>query len=112
MAYFEGLRLVFNSIILITAFRRLPEFQGFRGKQYPGQLPPRPPIIQPRRMKLPPTFAEEWKNIGSKRSEFLDMGLPIIPTKKRPGVKTILVKPADVNQRLGYLDRSVLSNPF
>ena len=102
---------MFNTIILITAFRRLPEFQGFRGKQYPGQLPPRPLIVQPRRMKLPPTFGDEWKNIGSKRSEFLDLGLPIIPSKKRPGVRTILVKPADETRKLHYFDRSVQSSP-
>ena len=87
---------MFNTIILIIALRRLPEFQGFKGKRIPGQLPPRPPSIQPRRMKLPPTFADEWKNIGSKRSEFLDLGMPV-PARKRPRVKTILVKPADDN---------------
>ena len=85
---------MFNTVILITALRRLPEFQGFKGKRYPGQLPPRPPPIQPRRMKLPPTFADEWKNIGSRRSEFLDLGLPV-PAQKRPRVRTVLVKPAD-----------------
>ena len=32
--------------------------------------------VEPRRMKLPPTFAQEWKNIGSRRTEFLDLGMP------------------------------------
>jgi len=34
--------------------------------------------VEPRRMKLPPTFAqdEEWRNIGSRRTEFLDLGMP------------------------------------
>ena len=35
---FSGSRLVFNIFILITASRRLPEFRGYKGKTYPGQL--------------------------------------------------------------------------
>ena len=35
---FSVSRLVFNVYILIKASRRLLEFQGYKGKRYPGQL--------------------------------------------------------------------------
>ena len=48
-----------------------------------GCLPPRPQEIVPRRMELPADFPDEYKKIGSKRSKFLDLGLPIpIPIPK------------------------------
>ena len=54
-----GLRLVFNLVILVVAGRRLPEFRGYRGRRFPGQQPPAPPRIAPRRLQLPPTFAQD-----------------------------------------------------
>ena len=54
-----GLRLVFNMIILVVAGRRLPEFSGYRGRRFPGQQPPAPPRIAPRRLQLPPTFTQD-----------------------------------------------------
>ena len=79
----SGLRLLFNIIILSTAIKKLPEFSGYKGRRYPGQLPPPPPVIQPRRMELPPNFVEEWKNIGSRRTEFLDLGFPRFQKQKK-----------------------------
>ena len=72
---------MFNIIIYWTASSRLPEFEGFRGKTFPGQPRPRAPILEPRRSRLPPSFASEWKNIGSKRSKFEDLGLPVPPKR-------------------------------
>ena len=65
-------------IILSHASRRLPELSGYRGRRFPGQPPPAPPRIAPRRLQLPPTFAEdeEWRRIGSRRSEVLHLGMP------------------------------------
>ena len=72
---------MFNIIIYWTASSRLPEFEGFRGKTFPGQPQPRPPILEPKRSRLPLSFASEWKNIGSKRSKFDDLGLPVPPKR-------------------------------
>ena len=33
----SGLRLLFNMVILDTAAARLPEFNGYKGRRYPGQ---------------------------------------------------------------------------
>ena len=84
-----GLRLVFNIIILVVAGRRLPEFRGYRGRRFPGQQPPAPPRIAPRRLQLPPTFAqdEEWRRIGSRRNKFLDLGRPSFGIPRRISVK-------------------------
>ena len=84
-----GLRLVFNVIIFISASRRLLEFRGYRGRRYPGQLPPPPPTIRPRRLVCSQA-GDEWKKIGSRRTEFLDLGL-LIPRKQ--ATKTIFVAP-------------------
>ena len=101
-------------VILSTASRRLAEFHGYKGRRYPGQynkqtvlieyiiihckckhnttgqLPPAPPRIQPRRLELPPTFAqdEEWRRIGARRSEFLHLGMPRFEAPRRIVVKT------------------------
>ena len=83
---FAVLRFLFNIIILLTALRRLPELRGYRGRRYPGQLPPSKPTIQPRRLNLPPDW--QWQNIGSRRTKFLDLGMP---TFGRP--RKIIVKP-------------------
>ena len=80
-----GVRLVGNLIIYLAATWNWPEFTGLRGRRFPGQEEPRTPDIQPRRIKLPPTFASEWRNIGSKNKAFLDLGLPRFgPQKKFP----------------------------
>ena len=50
---------MFNLVILVVAGRRLPEFRGYRGRRFPGQQPPAPPRIAPRRLQLPPTFAQD-----------------------------------------------------
>ena len=77
--FFSALRFLFNIIILITALRRLPELRGYKGRRYPGHLPPTKPTIQPRRLNLPPDW--QWQNIGSRRTEFLDLGMPKLPKK-------------------------------
>ena len=51
-------RLVWNAVIYWSAVRRLPEFSGHSGRRYPGQQPPRPREVEPRRMRLPPTFSQ------------------------------------------------------
>ena len=84
--YFSVLRLLFNIIILLTALKRLPELRGYRGRRYPGQLPPSKPTLLPRRLNLPPDY--QWQNIGSRRTKFLDLGMP---TFGRP--RKIIVKP-------------------
>ena len=73
---FLGSRLLFNLFILYTAVKRNPEFLGYKRKLFPGQLPPRPQEIQPRRTKYPKDFHNDWKKIGSKRTKFDDLGLP------------------------------------
>ena len=78
-----GSRLLFNVVILYTAAKRNPEFLGYTGKLFPGQLPPRPQEILPRRAKYPKDFHNDWKKIGSKRTKFDDLGLPLpLPKNK------------------------------
>ena len=55
-------------MVLISAWKRLPEFAGYKGKLYPGTLPPRQQTVEPRRMDLPPTFNTEWKRLKSRRN--------------------------------------------
>ena len=88
MLYFAALRFLFNIIILATALRRLPELRGYRGRRYPGQLPPSKPTIQPRRLNLPPDW--KWKNIGSRREKFLDLGMPTFGRPRKISVKPLL----------------------
>ena len=70
---------MFNLVLLVVAGRRLPEFRGYRGRRFPGQQPPAPPRIAPRRLQLPPTFAQdqEWRRIGARRNKLLDLGFGI-----------------------------------
>ena len=91
-------RLLFNIIILRSASRRLPELHGYRSRRHPDQPPPAPPRIQPRRMELPPTFAqdEEWRRIGSRRHTFLHLGMP----------RRIVVHPQPHNLSHTYLQTS------
>ena len=81
----------FETVELILEFSCL-------GKTFPGKLSPRPPMIEPRRMNLPPDFADDWKKIGSKRSKFDDLGLPL-PVDRFPRHKTIYIKEADTSHR-------------
>ena len=69
-----------------------PIIHIYLGKRFPGTLLPRQPLIEPRRMILPPDFADGWKKIGSKRSQFQDLGQPVL-VQNFP-VNTILVKEA------------------
>ena len=66
-------RLGCNVVIYLTASRHLPEFQGYKPKTFPHQPPPRPIILEPKRLSLPPDFASEWKKIGSKRGNLVDI---------------------------------------
>ena len=74
-------------VILYTAAKRNPEFLGYTGKLFPGQLPPRPQEIYPRREKYPEDFHNDWKKIGSKRTKFDDLGLPV-PKIQLPRVES------------------------
>ena len=57
-------------------------------------------MIEPRRMKLPLDFSGEWKKIGSKRSKFEDLGLPVGPGAKNfLSHQSILVKEAATHDR-------------
>ena len=60
-------------------------------KCYLGQLQPRLQEIVPRRMELPPDFSDEWKKIGSKRSKFENLGIPIPKIYNHKKVPVILV---------------------
>ena len=61
----------------MSAYRRLPEFRGYRPVSYPGTVSPRKPTIAPRRMNLPPSFASDWKKIGSKRNKKMMLDVPL-----------------------------------
>ena len=56
-----GSRLLFNIIIFLEAYKRLPEFSGYKGKVYPGQLKPRYLIPEPRIL--------EWNQHGFRETE-------------------------------------------
>ena len=61
----------------MSAYWRLPEFRGYRPVYYPGTVSPRKPTIAPRRMNLPPSFASDWKKIGSKRNKKMMLDVPL-----------------------------------
>lgn len=42
-------------------------------------------------MELPPDFTDEWKKIGSKRSKFENLGIPIPKIYNHKKVPVILV---------------------
>ena len=71
-----GSRLLFNVAIICKA-KKNPEFLGYIGKPFPRQLPPRPLKLEPRRSKLPLECYNDWKKIGSKRTKFDTLGLPL-----------------------------------
>ena len=64
-------RLCCNSVIFLVAYKTLPQFQGYRSKNYPGICKERIQMIEPRRMVLPPSFGSDWKKIGSRRTKML-----------------------------------------
>ena len=76
------MRFVFNSVILVHALRRLPEFSGYRGRRYPGEQEPRKTQITPRRPHLPRDFQEDWRKIGSRRNKMMTFDLPSITIVK------------------------------
>ena len=49
---------------------------------FPGQPKPRQQIHEPKRMRISPTFSVEWKQIGSTRARFEDLGLPVPPRQR------------------------------
>ena len=69
---YKGSRLLFNIIIYLQAYKRLPEFSGLMGNVYPGQLKPRFSIPEPR-IKSPVSL--EWKQIQNEFMEEKDNGL-------------------------------------
>ena len=81
---------MFNTFILISAWARLPEFRGYQSRRYPGQPPPRPTRIAPRRLQLPATFTQdrEWTRIGARRRTLLDLGVPAFGEPLRISVRT------------------------
>ena len=76
-------RLLVNIMIYILALRRLSEFAGYRSVRFPGTEPPLQPRISPRRLNLPPSFASDWKKIGSRRTEMLMLDMPLWEKQKR-----------------------------
>ena len=87
---FSEFRLILNVIVLISAWKRLPEFAGYKGKRYPGTLPPPRRATEPRRMRLPSTFSSEWKRIRSRRNKH---GKEVVHVPR-----TIFVLPVDRNK--------------
>ena len=85
-------RIICYSFIFVSAHWRLPEFRGYRPISYPGTVSPRKPTIAPRRMNLPPTFASDWKRIGSKRTQMLMLDMPLWPRQVRKKKCADLVK--------------------
>ena len=69
----EGLRLAPNLAIFVTATKRLPEFSGYRGHRYPGQPPPRKPVILPYKLQI---FFPSHKLFFSGAGCIYPLGLP------------------------------------
>ena len=91
-------RLVWNAVIYWSAVRRLPEFSGHSGRRYPGQQPPRPLEVEPRRMRLPSTFSQVgnthtvgvirnetlvFVNFSAQDASILKISVPIIKRRSR-----------------------------
>ena len=85
-------RIICYSLIFISAYRRLPEFRGYRSASYPGTTGPRAQTITPRRMNLPPNFESDWKKIGSKRTEMLVLNMPLWQKQVRKKKSTTISK--------------------
>ena len=60
-----------NLFLLYQAKKRLPEFEGYQGRPFPGTMVLRPSDIQPRRYDFPAGFENDWRKIGSKKKKFL-----------------------------------------
>ena len=70
VSIFKGSRLLFNIIIYLKAYERLPEFSGLIGKVFPGQLKPRYPIPEPRiETQRCPVVSLEWNQNGFREAE-------------------------------------------
>ena len=67
------------------ALRRLPEFAGYNGRTFPGQVSPRHGNITPRRLDLPPTFSSEWKKIGFKKTKMNTIKIVVTPADNGDG---------------------------
>ena len=63
--------------------KRLPEFAGYKPVRFPGSEPPHKTSISPRRLNLPPSFASDWKKIGSKRKTKLMLDMPLWEKQRR-----------------------------
>ena len=66
MKYWIGTRLLCNVVIFHSASNRLPEFQGYQEKPFPGQPKPLRAVPIPRREALNSDFEVEWKKMASK----------------------------------------------
>ena len=58
--------MILNVAILHMARTRLPEFSGYIGRAYPGQLSPRKQIIQPRDHKKQVNLISEPPEVDNK----------------------------------------------
>ena len=66
MKYLIGTRLLCNVVIFLSASKRLPEFQGYMEKTFPGQPKPRRVVPHPRRESLKSDLKIEWKKRAPK----------------------------------------------
>ena len=91
---FSVTRIFCYTFIFVSAYWRLPEFRGYRPVYYPGTVSPRKPTIAPRRMNLPPSFASDWKKIGSKRTKMMMLDVPLYPKqcRKKKSVDSVPVE--------------------
>ena len=94
----KGTRLICNVIIFLVASQRLPEFQGYKGRAYPGQPAPCHQLMPvPRRMSLPPdTLGEiltsdwstqlilnsDWSQLTGRRLDQKEMAFWILTMSK------------------------------
>ena len=58
----------YNLTILITANRKLPEFNGYEARTYPGTPSPRRMKVEPRRHSLPSSIALDWEKMRPKKT--------------------------------------------
>ena len=66
---YKGSRLLFNIIIYLQAYKRLPEFSGYRGRVYPGHSKPRYPIPEPRIESAKFLVSLEWNQHGFRKAK-------------------------------------------
>ena len=84
MKYLIGTRLLCNVVIFLSASKRLPEFQGYMEKTFPGQPKPRRVVPHPRRESLKSDLEIEWKKVAPKTT-----GTVQIKMIKGPKVKYV-----------------------